>query len=312
MSEKLTAELARILKFSLDTQWLRPESVMFAYFKIKSMRSVDFESPSLELACGDGTTMFAAMGGEFEFDYDVYVDTHAAAFKHEKFVDIFDHDTGYQPPIKTRPIHKIDHAIDWKPALLQKAERLDLYENTSVHDMNELPLPFEDETFKVVFSNSLYWMENVVPVMTDIRRILKPGGRMVVQLTTSEFLSTLDKLEPTLSSDAINILDRSRRATMPSGRPTSEWESLVKGLGYEIERIESVFPAQFLMDFWNVGSRPFAHLLIQMLEELSPERRREIKKEWIKILGTLMEPLANLPQTCPVEKAPYILLVARK
>jgi SAM-dependent methyltransferase len=43
------------------------------------------------------------------------------------------------------------------------------------------PLPYEDDTFDVVVSSlALHYLEDWVAPLTELRRILRPGGRLVV------------------------------------------------------------------------------------------------------------------------------------
>lgn len=52
-----------------------------------------------------------------------------------------------------------------------------------VHNFNDLPWPFEDNGFDLVFLNhALEHTGDLVAVMNEIHRVLKPGGRMVAQV----------------------------------------------------------------------------------------------------------------------------------
>ncbi len=52
-----------------------------------------------------------------------------------------------------------------------------------VHDANNIPWPFEAGTFELVFLNhALEHVGNLVAVMDEIHRVLRPGGRLVVQV----------------------------------------------------------------------------------------------------------------------------------
>jgi SAM-dependent methyltransferase len=49
-----------------------------------------------------------------------------------------------------------------------------------VHDAERLPLPFEDESFEEVLCNSILEHLDFIPVLRDLHRILRPGGRLIV------------------------------------------------------------------------------------------------------------------------------------
>ena len=99
---------------------------------------------------------------------------------------------------------------------------------------------------------------------------------------------------------------------MPSALSPKDWEGMVSNAGFKVEQVASVYPKEFLIDIWNVGIRSIAHLIIQMADEISATRRLEIKSEWVDIACELIMPLVMLPNTCPLDRSPYILLVARK
>ncbi len=300
------------LRNFLEARWLRPEGALFGTLKSRSMDRIEFKSPSVDISCGEGSLMFQHLGGEFEFDYDMYRETKARDFKHDQFIDIYDCDREITPPIRRAPDTIIDFGTDWKQELLNKASRLGVYKDMVLHDNNILPLPFENEQLETVFSTSLYWIKNIEGMLADIHRILRPGGRLATTAMTPLMLNTLDKLRPILTPKAISILDRSRSTTMPGGADAATWEGMLKKAGFRVEHMESVFPTENLIDVWNIGMRPVSHLLIQMSEELSDRRRAEIKQEWIEIFYELLLPLVSLPNICPLDKAPYLMIIAEK
>lgn len=52
-----------------------------------------------------------------------------------------------------------------------------------VHSFNRVPWPFADRTFDLVFLNhALEHVGDVVAVMEEIHRVLRPGGRAVIQV----------------------------------------------------------------------------------------------------------------------------------
>ena len=63
--------------------------------------------------------------------------------------------------------------IDWNPAV----------EPDVVCDLNQFPYPFEDNTFDLVEAyHVLEHLDKPFKVMTELHRILKPGGRLMVKV----------------------------------------------------------------------------------------------------------------------------------
>lgn len=52
-----------------------------------------------------------------------------------------------------------------------------------VHDLSVFPWPFKDDEFDIVFLNhSLEHMEDILKTMTELHRITKTGGRIIIQV----------------------------------------------------------------------------------------------------------------------------------
>ena len=64
-----------------------------------------------------------------------------------------------------------------------------------VHDLNELPLPFEDESFVEVVCQDVLEHLDYAPLLGEIHRVLKPGGR--VWIRSPHFTSRAVYLDPT-------------------------------------------------------------------------------------------------------------------
>ena len=64
-----------------------------------------------------------------------------------------------------------------------------------VHDLSELPLPFEDGSFEEVLCKDVLEHLDYVPVLRELHRILRPGGRLVVE--APHFSSPAVYIDPT-------------------------------------------------------------------------------------------------------------------
>lgn len=276
------------------------------------MEDIKFESPSLDLSCGDGMYMFTHLGGTFSDNFDYFKSTQAEKFSHDSFVDIYDaFDPNYSPEIISPPKSQIDYGTDWKQTLLNKAATLNIYKNLILHDNNK-KLPFEDNFFKTIYSNSIYWVETIDFLIADLYRILRPDGTLVLQIMTPYHHETLDKLDNLFSKEAIDILDRQRRDSYKGLKTYDEWIKLFKKAGFKIKETRNVYPNEFILDLWNIGLRPIAHLLIQMNDALSPEKRLQIKKPWVDIFFKLFKPLLFSQESFKFEKSPYLLFILEK
>jgi len=301
------------LKNRLQVLWLRPENSLLSYFMSKALESVEFNSPSVDISCGDGLTMFLMLGGVLEPDFDRFQSTKVNEFNHSSVVDIYDsYEKDYSAKIIKKPVTTIDYGTDWKQSLLDRASNLMLYNNLLLHDNNVTPLPLPSDHFKTVFSNAIYWVKDVESIITDVHRLVHPEGIVIFYVMTPYQYETLDKLETCFNREAINILDRKRREVTSSLLPYDRWNKIMNKCGFDIEEVKSIYPHKIIMDIWNIGLRPIAHLLVRMSNAVSNEERSEIKKEWVEIFVELFKPLISIKETYTLEKAPYLMYKLRK
>lgn len=300
------------LRSFLQLYWLRPENGLLATFKSKAIEDFPIKSPSLDISCGDGLFMFLHLGGTFDFDFDYFKNTTAKQFHHSTFIDIYDSfDESYTVPILNQPKQKIDYGTDWKQTLVNKSNKLSLFENLVIHDNNKKSFPLPSNHFKLIHSNSIYWIKQPETLLSEIHRMLDDDGIAILEVMTPQHFSTFDKLS-LFSEKAIDILDRKRRDTMPGLKNYSEWKNIIEKQNFKIEQVKNIYPDKFVIDFWNIGLRPISHLLIQMSENLSIDSRTNIKKEWVEIFFELLKPLLYLNTDYPFEQSPYLLFVLKK
>jgi len=104
---------------------------------------------------------------------------------------------------------KIDVGIDPLEYELEYARKLDVYEKLTLAWGNEMP--FENETFKTVFSNSvLEHIPDIEPVLNEIHRVLKSDGNLYVTIPTNLF-DTYSVIYRTLQFFGLNGLKESYR-----------------------------------------------------------------------------------------------------
>ncbi len=300
------------LRKFLNVYWLRPENALWRAINCVAMEDLEFAEPSLDMSCGDGIFSFIRADGDFDASFDIF----GAVANLDRFfqnVDIYDAtDADYHPAVIQRPRYQITVGTDWKQNLLSKAAPLGLYRELQVHDNND-PLPFEDDAFRTVFSNSVYWMENIPQLLEEIARVLHPEGIAIMVLKTNSVKDyTLERLRPWLGSEWLDMIDRGRRDNYPRLYDDFEWTEMIQGAGLEIHsRLPQVTWVH--AHLWDVGLRPLSPVLIEMANALDPVKRREVKQKWIATWEKLLRPFCSPDCTLGVQRAPAeIIYVARK
>lgn len=64
-----------------------------------------------------------------------------------------------------------------------------------VHDVNDLPLPFEDVAFDHILAQDILEHLDYIPLLKDLHRILKPGG--TIEIRVPHFTSRYNFNDPT-------------------------------------------------------------------------------------------------------------------
>lgn len=298
----------------MEFYWMRPENGIVKYFQSESWSDIKIKQKSLDISTGDGTYLFLHAEGKFHLDFDFYTNTNSSKFSHEKFIDIYDtFSSSYKPKIKNKAKFNFDVVTDWKKGLLKKAEKLGCFKETILHDNNKLPLPFEDNEFDFVHSNALYWTNNPIELLKEVRRITNQNSFIVLEYATDKLLSTLFELKPFLDAKAFSILNRKRIEEM-KGLKNSYFDiknQIIKS-GLKIEDVRLCWPNKIITNFWNIGLRPVSHLMIEMANDLGKNKRVEIKKKWTKIFTEILTPLSIKPKEFKVQEAPYITFILKK
>jgi SAM-dependent methyltransferase len=294
------------LRDFLNVYWLRPENALWRALNCKSLEGLEVKSPSLDLSCGDGIFSFMLNGGNFETTFDIFEGTGELDEFYEH-TDIYDAaPIEYNPAIEVRPNASVTVGTDWKPNLLNKAEKLDFYQDLVHHDNND-PLPFEDDRFQTVYSNSVYWVENIDMHLSEIRRVLATDGKAILQLKTTASKEFLEMLHvghgDQIGTDLIDIIDRGRSSHYAHLYDDAGWTNRLVEAGLNIvERRLSVTWVHLRM--WDIGLRPISPHLIRMANSLHDEQRRVIKEDWIETWEKLLLPFYHVDFNLGRQKLP--------
>ena len=282
----------RLRRF-MNAYWLRPENALWMALRSEVLADTSWHSPSVDLCCGDGVFSFLHAGGTFSEDFDVFTGVGPLSVKQGDPADIFDHvDTQYQPMVEHSPDSQIEVGTDWKPNLLTKAGRLGLYDELIVHDCNR-PLPFEDGSFRTVYCNSIYWMQNIDGLLDEMNRICSDDGVILLEVKLDSVLRyTLESYRETLGDRFLEIIGRGRAETWPSLTNRSTWEQQFSRAGLTIQRAVP-FVTRTHAHLWDVGLRPIAPALIELANNVTPETRGRVKRWWVDLFCELCAPLCD-------------------
>lgn len=271
----------------LNLYWLRPETVIWRSIDILKMKNIEFHKPILDLGCGDGTFSFVLHGGKANLDFDVFrsMDNTKNFFQG---IDLFNHKKQIKPKIIKKPNLKIDVGIDAKNNLLSQASELKLYDKLLCHDLNK-PIPLENQSFKTIFSNVFYWIKNIKQLFHESNRLLTDDGKLVICVPDIKFRENLIyNLFLSHGYKWAKSLDRGIYSNVIHALPLPKWKKLFNETGFKIEFHQNYLSEKFIQ-FHNIGLRPYSPYIIEMSNNLSLEKRKEIKTKLILDLSPIIQ-----------------------
>jgi SAM-dependent methyltransferase len=279
----------------LNVYWLRPENALWRTLDVIALEGMEVRQPSLDLSCGDGIFSFLLAGGHFGREFDIF----QGAGNLDDFYDNADiYDAApeeYDPTITKRPEYNITVGTDWKPSLLEKADKLNFYDRLIKHDNNK-ELPFNNNQFNTIYTNSAYWVDNIKLHLKEIARVLDDTGTGIIQLKTQALTNFLDLLyeeySQYLGSNLIEIIDRGRTDHYAHLYDDTGWEELLSDAGLRV--VEKREPWTWVHTrLWDIGLRPISPHLIRMSNSLSDPQREAIKDDWIKSYQEMLTPFVD-------------------
>ena len=309
--------LADRVRALLNVYWLRPETALWRACDIRAMSRFCFESPSLDLGCGDGLFSFLRAGGSLSPQFDAFRSVTSLDRFFSK-VDVYDSfDSTFALEVVQPPEYRIDVGLDHKSNLLRKAQPLGLYLELKVADANGA-LPFPDASFRTVFSNIVYWLDDPAAVLREIHRILMPGGKACVLLPNStlrdfSFYWALHVRTGDPAFRFLEQLDRGRLAgNIKQVKSSAEWRSLILEAGLEVEE-HVQYMARPIVQIWDVGLRPLFPVLHKMVSALDSQKAADIKREWVDTFQSFLAPLAEMdPQIDTSAEPAFHFFVVRR
>ena len=284
----------KYLKQLCNVYWARPENALWINKVMNEMDQFKFDGKKLDLMCGHGIWSFVKAGGEFDYDFDCYRDVKNLE-NYQKGVDIQDHFTeNYKPSIIKEPSYKIEYGLDWKDNNLKKCNSLNFYENLVQADCN-FKLPLEDESFDSIFSNTIYWVDDLDNILSEVNRILKKDGKVCLVNylpQINDYLKYYKDLK--FSNEWIELVDRNRSKENKHIFSIDNWTKIFEKHNLKLKKVIPTVN-QMYAHMWNIGLRPLSGKIIKLANNYNSQDYKEFKKDWVETLYTFLRPYAETP-----------------
>lgn len=102
----------------------------------------------------------------------------------------------------------------------------------------------------------------------------------------------------------LEMLDRGRFAdNIRQAKSLTEWQAMFELAELKIELHHSHL-SKLAIQVWDIGLRPLFPLLLEMSNELSPEKLISIKDKWMQTMMAFIEPLIEIDMGIPGDEEP--------
>ena len=269
----------KFLRQHIYLNWLRPENILYEFHSnlilLETLKKIPKKSSKINLGVGNGINSFLAQGGEFNQEFDWYVNNH---LRNKKSRDIYNQfNSGLSKKIvKKKNTIKFDTVIDNKKNLLKLSKFLGISNEYFQKDLNKKIIL--NKKYNFIYSNMLYWLDDINLKIKEIKKFLEKDGYFLLGILNKNILKNSIVNEFNKKSKIYNYLNNGRYECY---KQILDEEAFEKQLEKEFVVIEK---RQILKKFtnkcWDIGLRPFSVELIKMANHLNKNKRFEIKKNW--------------------------------
>ena len=300
--------------------WLRPETALILYGEALAIRaalgldggadilvcpSASFpkHQPWLDLGCGDAIHAALYANWRFHETFDAFQSLNRSA------PDIYNHFNPEEFSVQlTQHGQTLAHGIDIKPTAVARAKALGVF--TKVDQADATRLPIADQTIQTIFSNMLRDLGDPLPTaLAECRRILKPGGRLLLSAMTPAYAQNLyfapaakaahDRGD-TEEAKTLLKLDRGRSLFCQRQLSLDQWQPLLRDAGLKLQAAHTIV-GQKIIRLWDIGLRPFTHALLAHRQAWqNANLLGEMKRSILPALDYLLTPaLQSLTEGTP-------------
>ena len=155
-------------------------------------------------------------------------------------------------------------------------------------------MPFREDSFQTIFSNILYWLDSPEAPLREIRRLLRPSGRVWLCFPDPAFLRICTSYTwQDSGSRLLRLLNRGRSENIRWTLSVPEWHGLVRRIGFKLLS-DRPFLSPRTLRCWDIGLRPLFPVLLKTVQQLNEGDRLRMKEEWIQTVRPFLEELVEL------------------
>ncbi|HPN32744.1 MAG TPA: methyltransferase domain-containing protein [bacterium] len=280
------------LYYYLENYWLRPENALWQALVANIVSKYPPSGSSLDFGCGDGTFSFICNGGRLskEFDFFVNVSQPNNLFTGS---DIYNTKIDNINSIGKNAEYIITTGADYKYNLLEKSSKLKFYKNCVQLNGNNR-FPFTDNSFNYIFSNALYWLNNVKKSLNEFKRIIKKKGIMILVMLSKDYPKYCFTSKPRgYYKEILSKINFNRHQHYKYLVKPNNFEKILSKTGFSITNKYLLF-SKHLVYLEDIGLRPISPFLISMANNLDMKIRNEIKYQMVDYFYDLLLPLYKL------------------
>ncbi len=275
---RLAYTCSRLWRY-LGVYFLKPFDALNDTVASNILLQLDWPDEYIEIGSGDGLFSFILHRGTLPLAFDRYIQIDLAKS------DIYDTHIGGRFPLTNPPKSpKLLTSIDASRAHADKVSELGYSCLTLCSSYEDLPLP--DNATEAIFYYIPHGLKDHSQAMHEARRVLAPGGRMLILLYDSSvnnsfFCYKIGKSLKGRWRDFFLGLDNGRHDELTSlAKTQSEWVSYFAEHGFQVEDSRGGLSPN-AWKLYDIQTRPVLKPLIRSFNFLPPQLRTLIKLMWM-------------------------------